>query len=79
MPEDYWDEISQPLGRHRSLAYLPHAFVFVISPFVRDCQGSQVSGAMDGSPREESLLIDEPWHLHILPPQNWSQPVGSKL
>jgi hypothetical protein len=30
-------------------------------------------GAVDGPPSKGSLLIDGPWLLHILPPQNWIQ------
>jgi hypothetical protein len=79
MSEDYWNQVSQVLGIHGSLAYLPHTFVLVIRPFVRDCHGSQVLEAVDGSLSEGSLLIDEPWHLHILPPQNWLQSLCPNL
>jgi hypothetical protein len=73
VPKDYWDQVSQHWVDTKHLTYLPHAFVLAIRPSVRDCYGSQVLGAMDSPPSEEYLLIDEPWHLHILSPQNWSQ------
>jgi hypothetical protein len=73
MPEDFWDQVSQQLGRHENLTYLSHAFVPAIRPFVGDSYGFQVLGAMDSPPNEESLLIDELCHLYILPSQNWSQ------
>jgi hypothetical protein len=73
VPEDYWDQVTKPLGRYKNLTHLPHAFVLTIRPFVRNCLGSQDLGAMEGIPSEESLLIDEPWHLYIISTHNWSQ------